>query len=79
VTGTYLLDASTAGLQEFVFQGETFLAEFTLLHEVEQKVPQQDMTADQAADAAAALLPQLPAGSSPASLLPHLEVLLSFV
>jgi hypothetical protein len=79
VTGKCLLDASTAGLQESVFQGETFLAEFTLLHEVEQKVPQQDMTAEQAADAAAALLQQLPPGSSPASLLPHLEVLLSFV
>jgi hypothetical protein len=79
VTGKCLLDASTAGLQEFVFQGEACLAEFTLLHEVEQKVPQRDITAEQAADAAAALLQQLPTGSSPASLLPHLEVLLSFV
>lgn len=66
-------------LAGFVFQGEAFLAEFTLLHEVEQRVTQQEMAAEQAADAAAALLQQLPPSSSHACLLVHLEVLLSFV
>lgn len=74
-----LLDASSSSLQGFVFQGEAFLAEFTLLHEVEQRVPQQEMAAEQAADAAAALLQQLAPSSSHACLLVHLEVLLSFV
>jgi hypothetical protein len=66
-------------LQGFVFQGEAFLAEFTLLHEVEQKVPQHDMAPEQAADLAAALLSQLRPGTSPACLLANFEVLLSFV
>jgi hypothetical protein len=80
VQGKCMLSAGSDSLQEFVFAGETFLTEFTLLHQLHLRVPQQDMPADTAAELAAALLQQLqPLAVAPAGLLPHLEVLLSFV
>jgi hypothetical protein len=80
VQGKCMLAAGPDTLQEFVFAGETFLTEFTLLHQLQLRVTQQDMPADTAAELAAALLQQLqPLAMAPAGLLPHLEVLLSFV
>eukprot|EP00775_Hariotina_reticulata_P008301 gene8301-8486_t len=69
----------TRTLQHFEFQGEAFFNSATLLHEVGARVPQQVVTHAEAAELATALLDQLPPGTAPASILPHLEVLLTFV